>query len=240
MQHADILTALTDHSDGLRAAATVAGPDAPVSTCPDWTVRRLVRHVARVQSWARASLADPSGERAVAGDPPQDWDALLAWWDEQRGALVDELGDDPEAPAWLPFGEYPPTAGSMARRQAHEAAVHRVDAIIAGRGGVGMVTFEPTFAADGVDEFLTMLLPSRRTEHQFEGSVLVHATDVDRLWSLRLEPGTPLRSADPEQPFEPDLSITGVADQLYRALWERPHRAGIVGERALLEPLHAP
>jgi uncharacterized protein (TIGR03083 family) len=238
VQHTDILTALSDHCDGIRQAVVAAGPDKALSTCPGWTVHRLVRHLARVQSWARASLADPSGENVAAGDPPQDWDTLLGWWDEQRHALVDELGGDPETPAWLPFGMYPQTVGSVARRQAHEAGIHRIDAAIVGL--TGMVTFRPEFSADGIDEFLALLLPSRPAEHQVEGSVLVHAKDVDRLWSLRLEPGTPLRSADPEQPFEPDLSITGVAEQVYRALWGRPYRAGVAGDRALLEPLRAP
>lgn len=238
MRHTDILTALSDHCDGIRQAVVAAGPEKVVPTCPEWTVHRLVRHLAKVQSWARASLADPSGENVAAGDPPRNWDALLGWWDEQRHALVDELGVDPEAPAWLPFGLYPQTVASVARRQAHEAGIHRVDAAIA--GGTTMVTFQPEFAADGIDEFLAMLLPSRPVEHQADGSVLVHAKDVDRLWSLRLEPGTALRSADPEQSFEPDLSITGNAEQVYRALWGRPHRADVVGDHALLEPLRGP
>ena len=58
---------LPRHLEGLRAAmvafvryADRAGLDAPVPTCPDWTVRDLVAHQGMVHRWAAALVR---GER---------------------------------------------------------------------------------------------------------------------------------------------------------------------------------
>ncbi len=199
-----------------------------------------MRHIARVHSSTIAAADDPSGESVRPGTPPEDWDGLLAWWDERRRALraVFERGAD--APAWLPFPRYTRTVGSWARRQAHEAAIHRLDAELARGGGTG--TFDPEFAADGVDELLTMLVPRRGDWSGFDadGTVLVHAEDVGRLWSVRLVPGKAPRLEDTEQPFEPDVTIEGPADAVYRSVWRRPSEAKVTGDAQLLEPLAAP
>ncbi|PRX45519.1 uncharacterized protein (TIGR03083 family) [Prauserella shujinwangii] len=199
-----------------------------------------MRHIARVHSWTVAAGADPSGENVRAGTPPDDWDALLAWWEEQREALRKMFTAGPDAPAWLSFGNYTRTVGSWARRQAHEAAIHRIDAELA-RGG-GTVQFDPAFAGDGIDELLAMLVWGRRDWSAFaaDGTVLVHAEDIGRLWTLRLLPGKAPRLADTEQPFEPDVTVEGSADAVYRAVWRRPSAASVTGDAALLEPLAAP
>jgi uncharacterized protein (TIGR03083 family) len=240
VEHSTFLRALDEHCEGLRWAALAAGPDAPVPTCPNWTVGKLVRHHARVQSWARAAIEDPTGRRARPGKPPEGWNELVAWWDERRRDLREMLASDPGADAWLPFPDYPPTTGSWARRQAHEAAIHRIDVELA--LGAATVTFESEFAADGIDELLTMVLPARVDWSGFtvEGDVLVHAEDAGRLWSVRIAPGQAPRLTDPEQPSEADLTIEGDADAVYRAVWGRPNRAVVSGDSALLAPLAAP
>lgn len=197
-----------------------------------------MRHLARVHSWVAAATERPDVAGIQAGTPPREWERLLDWWEQQRAALraVFDLG--PDAPTQLPFSSYPQVVASWARRQAHEAAIHRVDAELA-RGG-DTVTFDPEFAADGIDELLTLLVHRRSGWSEFvaEGTVLVHAEDAGRLWSVRVAPGAAPQLA--EQPFEPGVTIEGSADAVYRAVWRRPSQAKVTGDAALLEPLAAP
>ncbi|KAA9164896.1 maleylpyruvate isomerase family mycothiol-dependent enzyme [Amycolatopsis acidicola] len=238
MQHAEFVAEIEKQSSALRTAAVSAGPDAPVPTCPRWTVSRLVGHLGRVQSWVRKALADPTGADTDPGRPPEDWETLLAWFDEQRTGLVAELSD-PEKPAWLPFPRYPKVAASWARRQAHEAAIHRLDAEHA-LAPEPEVSYGAEFAADGVDELIAFMVPGRRdwTKTSATGSVVLYATDVQRGWRVDLAPGVP-----PEiRPGEGsgDLTITGTADQVYRRVWARPSEATVVGDTELLEPIASP
>ncbi|WP_341867295.1 MULTISPECIES: maleylpyruvate isomerase family mycothiol-dependent enzyme [Amycolatopsis] len=246
MQHAEYLTMIEAQSQALRAAAVKAGPEAPVPTCPKWTVQRLVGHLAKVQSWVRSAIAHPSGENVTPGQPPAEWTELLAWWDEQLHGLLAELAD-PAAPAWLPWGRYPGTTGSWARRQAHEAAIHRLDAEHALAGSadpsaVPSLVFGPAFAADGIDELIAWILPTRAKWDQFavSGSVLVHAADAGRMWRVVLHPGQPGTIDPVTAAFEADVTVAGTADAVYRRVWGRPSHASVTGDVRLLEPLAAP
>lgn len=228
----------------LRSAAIIAGPDARVLTCPGWQVSRLVGHLARVQCMVRAALRDPSGKDVQAERPPADWDELLDWWEKQSSGMVSDLAD-PARPAWLPWENAPQTAGSWARRQAHEAAIHRLDAEHAraasdGPDAVPSLTFDPELAADGIDELIHWLLPPRATSKNStsSGSVVLHATDTGRTWTLRIQPGiVPTLSING---LDGDLTIAGTADSVYRRLWGRPSHATISGDTTLLDALRAP
>ncbi|WP_431878521.1 maleylpyruvate isomerase family mycothiol-dependent enzyme [Amycolatopsis sacchari] len=207
-------------------------------TCPGWTVSRLVAHLARVQSWVVNALADPTGRQVEADRPPRDWEELLPWWDERREEMLTGLAD-PETPAWLPFTRYPQVARSWARRQAHEAAIHRLDAEHALTAEPPLV-FDPEFAADGVDELIAWMVPTRRdwSKSAHSGVAVLHATDVDRAWAVRLSSGMP-----PEITAEVvagDVTIAGPADAVYRRVWGRPSSAVVTGSTELLEPLAAP
>ncbi|OZM75237.1 mycothiol maleylpyruvate isomerase [Amycolatopsis antarctica] len=227
----------------MRAAAIEAGPAAPVPTCPKWTVHRLVTHVARVHSWLLAAIANPSGEGIRPETPPDDWEAVLGWWDAQREDVRDAFAVGPDAPAWLPFQGYARTTASWARRQAHEAAIHRLDAEHA--AGDPSVVFDPEFAADGIDELLRTMVPGRTgwNEIHVSGTVLVQASDLARCWTITLaateEPVVTVAEDIPAG-FEPETMITGTADDIYRAVWRRPSAAETHGEHALLEPLASP
>lgn len=244
MRHEWYLNAIRAQCAELRSAAVEAGPDAEVPTCPKWTVARLIGHLARVQSLVRAGLRDTAGREVRAGDPPQDWDKLLPWWDEQVTGMLAELAD-PEKPAWTPFARVPRTAGAWARRQAHEAAIHRLDAEHARAGDAGpnavpALLFDPDFAADGVEELAILMLPSiRRTDEAATGgTVLLHAADAGLTWTVRIEPGAPPETT--RGGATGDLTIAGTADAVYRRLWGRPNHASVTGETSLLETLRAP
>ncbi len=188
-----------------------------------------------MQSWVVKALADPGGRDVTPDRPPADWAELVDWWDAQRTTMVDGMAD-PEAPAWLPFASYPQLAGSWARRQAHEAAIHRLDAEHA-LALSPPVEFDAEFASDGIDELITMMVPRGDwSNSSFEGTVLVRATDTDRSWTVRLSPGVPPSPGA----GSPDLTIEGPADAVYRQVWGRPSLAVVTGDVAMLEPLASP
>ena len=233
----------------MRAAATAAGPQAEVPTCPKWTVRDLVRHLARTQQWAGRSLrTDPEGESPQRDEPPAVWDGLLSWWDEQVGTLVNTLRRlEPAAPVWIFDPKSPPTAAFWARRQAHETAIHRLDAEHALAGSdqpdaVPTLVYEPEFAADGIDEALAVGLSrvALREGVTVRGSVLVHAADAGRAWLARLTPGEPLEIGAAESGIDADASLVGTADAVYRAIWGRPSTAVRGGDHTLIAALRAP
>jgi uncharacterized protein (TIGR03083 family) len=244
MEHGQFVATIRNQCEALRSSALAAGPEAAVPTCPKWTVSRLVGHLGRVQSWVGEALTDPSGERVQPNRPPEGWAALLCWWDEQRETMIERLAD-PDAPAWMPFRGYPPTAASWARRQAHEAAIHRLDAEHARAAGVepGSVpslVFEPEFAADGIDELICWMVPARTdwTKSTADGVAVLHAADAGQTWVVRLKPGTAPQIG--RLGLEGDATIAGTADAVYRRVWGRPSHAVVTGDTTLLEALASP
>ncbi|SHE50123.1 maleylpyruvate isomerase N-terminal domain-containing protein [Streptoalloteichus hindustanus] len=246
MEHADFVTEIRTQSEALRAAAVAAGPDVETPTCPDWTVRQLVDHVARVHAWVAENIAtgDPENPRPAPA-PPAEWGALLGWWDDHRDRMLDVLAaTDPAAPAWVFSPVAPPEVGFWSRRAAHETAIHRLDAehaLAMAEGGPRaepQVAFAPEFAADGVDELLVRVLPSHVTtwaRSPLRGSVLFHAVDVGRAWLVRLEPEQFPQTTHHFEGLDAEAGVVGNADAVYRAAWGRPHHAVTSGDPALLE-----
>jgi uncharacterized protein (TIGR03083 family) len=222
-------------AQAMRSAAEVAGPDAEVPTTPGWDVRRLVRHIARVHNQVLLALdSDPAGSAPRTERPPEDWDTLLTYWDQMLAAMLDGMRRrGPDAPAWAfrPNG----TAGFWARRQAHEIAVHRLDAEHAA-GTVEHLVFDPGFAADGIDEALSL---SFDRPVDVAGTVLYHAADAGRAWLATLTPGKP-PVIGPATEIETDASVVGTADAVYRAVWGRPSTAVVGGDPTLAAALRTP
>lgn len=237
------------HADALRAAAVEAGPDAEVPTCPGWTVRSLVAHIGRVHARMR-QVVEAAGAAEVPPRPtgPEDWPAALEWWDEQRAGLIADLRRvGPDHPARL-FLSLPPVALSVARRQAHETAIHRLDAEHARAGSarpdaLPSLLFNPELAADGIDELIVGLMSHhpRRAESTARGTVLVHAADAGRHWLVVLRPGEPLDVHRPDSSgVTADATLAGTADAVYRAVWQRPSTAVITGDVELVRAIGAP
>jgi len=124
-----------------------------------------------------------------------------------------------------------------ARRQAHETAIHRVDAQLT--AGIVPSHWPPAFAADGIDELLTLFVPRRSTKLHADPptTLAVHCTDIDASWLLRLTAhGVTTTPAPGEDQIGAACTVTGKAGDLYLALW---NRAGaddltIAGDRAVL------
>lgn len=236
----EYLRHLRADSEALLAAASV-DLSRPVPGCPDWDVADLVWHIGRIhERWGRIARAGATDPEEVAALPkperPDDAD-LLGWAREQAEALLDTLaGLDPATPCWNWTGA-DQTAAFLPRRMAHETAVHRVDA----EQAAGEATpIDARLAADGIDEALTVLLPTKGDYDGPTGFVGIAETVSGRAWAVALEPPraavvaptrVPRRASDIEQ-------LTGNASTVQLTLWGRAEPKG-AGEltRALVRHL---
>ena len=200
-----------------RDSATVArlaaagSLDAPVPSCPAWTLRDLVVHLGAVQRfWAANIRAARPDEPDTSGPDPDDPSAprpadadLSSWMQASTDALVDAIGDaTDDAPCWTWWGE-PRTAGAVARHQVQEAAVHRWDAeATAGTPN----PLDAGAAADAIDEFLAVSLGDALDELQ--GSVTLTTSDTDATWTVGRDGG-------------PVADIVGTASDLLLVLYRR-------------------
>ncbi|MFI0899592.1 maleylpyruvate isomerase family mycothiol-dependent enzyme [Streptomyces sp. NPDC020983] len=206
----------------LADAAAEAGEHAVVPTCPGWTAGDLVRHTSTFHRWAARIV----GER-LPGPVPEDpmpaepvGEALLPWFLEGHGGLVRTLlaaGRETECWTFLPA---PSPVAFWARRQAHETAVHRVDAESA-RGGT-LSAFDPAFAADGIDELLTGFhaRPRSRVRTGRPRVLRVRPADADAVWTVRLSADAPPRT-ERNADGPADCELAGPAQDLYLMLWNR-------------------
>ncbi|HZF87033.1 MAG TPA: maleylpyruvate isomerase family mycothiol-dependent enzyme [Streptomyces sp.] len=219
----------------LASAAERAGTGAAVPTCPDWQVRDLLRHTGAVHRWAASYVREGHAERRPLGDPPDlDGAELVAWYREAHRRLVDTLaGAAPDVACWA-FLPAPSPLEFWVRRQAHETAVHRFDAEAALGGGTPS-RVESDFAADGIDELLRgFQARSRSRVRTDEPRMLrVRATDTDTVWTVRLSPKPPVTTRDASG--EADCELSGRAEELYLALWNRLPVPSVTGDRALAD-----
>lgn len=211
----------------LRNNAGAAGLDAPVPTCPDWTVRDLVAHQGMVHRWADRVLrggpfTDGAEELAEAARVVD----LLDWFDAGATALLQTLStapEDLEVPFFLK--DAPAPRLGWCRRQAHETTIHAVDAMAARLGRpprIEEVWFGPTLALDGIDELLTGFLPRGKVRLRSDEPYVLHVapTGSDRDWSVTVsaEPPATTRAAPGE---EPAVRIVGDPRAVYLGLWNR-------------------
>ena len=168
-------------------------------------------------------------------------DELPGWFSVGHSGLVSALrAADPGLSCWT-FLEAPSSLAFWARRQAHETAIHRVDAELASGAPA---PFPADFAADGVDELIMgffgrdadeLTAPqwaSRRQRLWVQtadtgGSWLVELTYDGKL-AARVRRGEAL-TADDGVRGESRCELTGPAAGLYLLLWNRadPAAAGV-------------
>jgi uncharacterized protein (TIGR03083 family) len=179
------LDAIRDESARLVAAAETAGPTAPVPSCPEWTVADLLGHIGRIQRWQADIVARRVQEAEFSlAEPPTDPAVLLSWV-RDASALVLEVfaATAPDVPVWTLVG--PGVASFWFRRQAHEVALHRVDADLA--AGETAPAIGRDLSVDGIDEFFDVVVPRIADRLVGDGETIhLHCTDADGEWLLRL------------------------------------------------------
>lgn len=238
MELADYQSRIATEAGALRTTAASLDPHTRIPTCPGWTVQRLIQHVGRLFDMVIRVLrsADPQSFPARVAPLPGD---VLDIFGERLERMLDVLvSTDPATPVWHFSPTAPKTAAFWSRRMAHELTVHRIDGHAA--AGIDSVV-DGHFAADGVDEVLTRLI-QRDTDGwargTSSGTVLYHAADAGRAWTVRLVAGQ-LPQTALEAMTEPDASVVGLADALYRAAWGRPSGAVVSGDMTLVNATRA-
>jgi len=225
------IDALRTEGERMAAAVAAASPDDPVPSCPEWTVRDLVHHMGAVHRWATGYVAEARREQwdvdlvDVVDAWPDDRE-LVPWFRAGYTGLADALDSAPDDLDCWTFLPAPSPRAMWARRQAHETAIHRVDAELATRDDASLSPFDPEFAADGVDELLSCFLPRPRTRLRSDPPTTlgVSCTDADAAWHLRIGPDgvatTPGREAAGSS-GDPACQIRAAAADLYLVLWSR-------------------
>ena len=190
--------------------------DRRVPGCPDWALRDLALHLARVQRfWKGVVLAgadiDPTRPEPFTGG-----DADLASW--MRASTCELVGalhqTAPDTPAWTWWRDSR-TAGAIARHQVQEAAVHRWDA----QSALGNADpLQIAVADDGVDEFVGIARQLRDP-----APISLVTTDSDRVIPVSDEPSV--------------VSVTATASELVLLLYGRiPADAlRVEGDRTVLD-----
>jgi uncharacterized protein (TIGR03083 family) len=205
------------------------GPDAAVPTCPEWRLRDLIWHLGGVQRWATTIVATPIREpydvelEEVVGQWPADSD-LASWFVDGAARLVDTLASaPPHLDCWTFLAAESPRA-MWSRRQAHESAIHRLDAELS-RANTDLVGVAAAFAADGVDELLTSFIvrPKTRLRSAVERTLAISCTDRPESWLVRIanEPTVTARRPDASATSNASCAMHAPASILYEVLWSR-------------------
>jgi uncharacterized protein (TIGR03083 family) len=215
--------------------------EAEVPTCEGWTVADLAVHVGSFCGFWSHVLCEGTGRPKTPFPDPPAADELAPWVAELTRHLVDELTATPaHTEVWTWF-EPDRTAGFVARRCAHEIAVHRYDA----QSSRGTCTPIPSkLAADGINEVFDALITSRARSGAGTGRVLtLRCTDVDADWVVTLESDRvdvergPVDAATLEGS---DLTVSGTASDLELTLYHRPTLSpvDVQGDYTVLEEWH--
>jgi uncharacterized protein (TIGR03083 family) len=229
METSEYLDAVRANAALMLDAARKAGADAPVPTCPEWTVADLAAHQGRVFRWMSAMVEQQSKEflhPKTVGELPDGEDAI-AWLESGAARALDVLGQaDPETPVWNWFDRGPGPARFWHRRMAHEVAVHRADAEAAA-GQPEPTPVQPAeLASDGLDEYLHFL-PLRvgdQVPAELTGSYHFHTTDVAGEWVVVFaDRGITVT----REHAKADLAVRGPASDLEFFLYNRRSDGGL-------------
>jgi uncharacterized protein (TIGR03083 family) len=216
------LDQLAQNSERLADAAAAAGVDAPVPSCPGWTVTDLLEHCLGGDTWARTIVEQGkagSTDRVTRDEvePSLQGDALVDAFRSGAQALVAALASvTPDTPVWT-FSSTNRTASFWQRRRAQETAIHRYDAELA---AATPTPLDPVLAVDGTDEILTVFLPrlADNFEPMGDGTVHLHCTDVDGEWLVARRDGEVTVT---REHAKGDVAARGAASDLLLFLWGR-------------------
>jgi uncharacterized protein (TIGR03083 family) len=180
----------TIESDAARIrAAYDANRDGRIPWSDRWTVRSVARHVAGAHHVTAGIIhGRPTADFGLLDSleqPPRNDPGFPAWFAAGTDALCDALrSTDLDEPCWtsIPGGR---TVRFWLRRITHETGVHRWDAEVG--AGLDPAPFDAAVAADGVDEYLVLAVPTLRKARRSPAGPPVHiaCTDAEGSWYVQ-------------------------------------------------------
>ena len=235
---------LPEHVEALRAAlaafaqyAEQTDLDAPVPTCPDWTVRDLIAHQGMVHRWARASLRGRKVDAEAFEEEGRTATEPILWLHDGGLELVEtiqEVADDVHAPVFL--RNAPAPRHFWARRQCHETTIHAVDALAAFLGHPPRAAgtwIRTAVAVDGIDELVRGFLPRSRSRLRSDSPVsfAIHPTDAEERWQVQVSQDPPVVTTERagHRHEHADVVLKAPATVLYLALWNRTDELRVEG-----------
>lgn len=229
MEITEHIACLRTEGELLAKAAEAVPLDTPVPSCPGWRVRDLLAHLGFVHRWATGYVAGGLTEPVDDPDEPEllrlapGDETLTGWFREGHASLVAVLSAaSPDLRCWT-FLPAPSPLAFWARRQAHETAIHRIDAQRA--AGQTPDPFPPGLAADGIDELLTGFGGRNpRALSDTPATLAVRISDAgDRAWTVtmgREGSGVSRELVEPAVAGR-HCEVGGPASALYLLLWNR-------------------
>src|SRR6478672_9747086 len=184
-----------------------------IPACPAWTLEQLFGHLGSIERWAAGVVR--TGTFVQEPAPPAE--GAAAWFLAGTAPFLETMtGLDPERECWN-FGPPPRSARFWLRRQAHEHAIHLVDACQA--LGLEIPALADNFMLDGVDEVLAMFAPRQLRLDRMPPADKAVTFQVPGTASWTLGPGAAV------------ASISAPLPVMYLGLWGRSNLA----ESAVIE-----
>jgi uncharacterized protein (TIGR03083 family) len=225
MEVAELIEALHEQGELLAASAEGTDLDLAVPTCPEWRLRDLLDHIGKVHRWAasyvatgRTTMLEEDEEKSIFAGPPPD-DGLVDWFRAGHVSLCEALRSAPADLECWTFMAAPSPLAFWARRQAHETAIHRVDAqSIAG----DVSPAEMLFAADGIDELLVgFAARGRKLLADPPRTMSVQTSDSGDNWLVTLGTDEVKAQRGNGDAKEAHCTVFGTASDVYMTLWNR-------------------
>jgi len=230
VEYAEYIDAIEQQTGAFTKVLMRADADDRVPTCPDWSVRDLAIHVGGVLGFWSHVLAEGTGRSKPQFDA-EPGPAAGLWLLQVAGLLINELkaaSADATVYTWNPNDQ---TAGFVARRMAHETAVHRFDAqtVI----GKPQPIDPPAFAADGIEEIFVMVGAWPDSGRGNGETLHLHSTEGDE-WLIAMNPdGLEIT----REHAKGDMALRGAVSDIELVLYNRPPIGEVerIGDPAALD-----
>lgn len=213
----DYIAAIRGESKAFYDTADKADPDARVLSCPEWSVRDIVQHLAQVHYfWTILVEHRVTDLTALDGmehpTPPDDYRELVALGRElaeQMAKTLESADQSIEIWSWADQND----VAFVTRHQVQEAAIHRWDIQSATPDGPSPIASD--VADDSIDEFLRVSLPSRDEWKPSLETVHIHCTDTGSDWFI--EPNGTIEARGGSA----DVTLSAPASEILLALYRR-------------------
>ncbi|HVE94190.1 MAG TPA: maleylpyruvate isomerase N-terminal domain-containing protein [Acidimicrobiales bacterium] len=217
--------------DAYRRALTKGPLDAHVPTCPEFDLAALTKHVGEFCGfWGHVVCEALGRDKTPFDDFPGSGPATADWFDQLARDLVMVLREaTPETPSWTWIPDRQNVA-FIARRCAHELAIHRYDAQLA----VGTTeSIDAETAADGIDEIFVMHAALERARNGNGESLHLHSAEGHE-WVITLSPDGMVVD---RTHGKADVALRGATSDIELTLYQRPTigEVEVLGDRAALD-----